>query len=263
MRSTLPIDWNAPEVFRQRLGEGAGRQRIMTASGHLLLVLHQPPAPGAPERSARLFWRDVSGDWRSSSLGDGMQSLRKHLVEFTNQVDELENRWQSASTAEDYYSLLLAIAPLHRTVRHLHAVLQQAREAVPEDRDLLNFRDQAGDIERAIELLHSDAKNGLDFTAAHQSEQQAQQSYDMAVAAHRLNLLVATFFPIATVSAIFSMHLTHGLEEMKHPILFWSILGIALVFGLVLSRVVIARKPAPPKQILAQKTRRGTTRKSR
>jgi len=66
-------------------------------------------------------------------------------------------------TAEDFYGLLRLTAPLHRTARHLHATLQQARELVPDDRDLINLRDQIGEIERTIELLHGDARNGLDF----------------------------------------------------------------------------------------------------
>jgi len=96
------------------------------------------------------------------------------------------------------FDLLRSIAPLHRTARHLYATLQEARELVPEDRDLINLRDQIGEIERALELLHGDAKNGLEFTVARQAEQQAERTYDMAVSAHRLNLLAAAFFPVAT-----------------------------------------------------------------
>lgn len=264
MRSVLPLDWEVPEVFRKRLGEAAGRQRMMTADGHLLLVLHQPPTPGIAGRDARVFWRSPTGDWRATGSGDGLTALKKHVAEFAEAVDELEKRWQGASTAEDYYLLLLAVVPLHRTVHHLHGVLQQAREALPEERELINLRDQAGDIDRAAELLHGDAKNGLDFTVAYQSEQQTQRSYDMAVASHRLNLLVATFFPIATLSAIFSMHLTHGLDVSEQPLFFWGLLGFGLLCGLVLSQIV-SRAPAlpRPKQPASQKTKRAAVRKGR
>jgi hypothetical protein len=220
----------------------------MTAEGHLLLVLHEPPLPGVPERTGRLFWRDPEGSWKSKGLGDGPQALKRHVAEFAQRVEDLEKQWQTAASAEDYFLLLRAIAPLHRTTRHLHATLQQARELVPADRDLINLRDQVGEVERALELLHSDAQNGLDFTIAHQAEQQAERSYDMAVAAHRLNLLAATFFPVATLSAVYSaifgMILAHGAQEWSTPALFWCLLGLGLVCGLMLGRV-IARKPAP------------------
>jgi hypothetical protein len=223
----------------------------MSADGHLLLVLHEPPQPGVAERTGRLFWRDPEGTWRSKAFGDGPHALKRHLAEFADRVEQFEKQWQTAASAEDYFFLLRGIAPLHRTTRNLHATLQQARELVPEDRDLINLRDQVGEIERALELLHGDAKNGLDFTVAHQVEQQAERTYDMAVAAHRLNLLAATFFPIATLStifgAIYGMILAHD-EQGKHswstPALFWWLMGFGLLGGVMLGRL-IARKPPP------------------
>ena len=103
--------------------------------------------------------------------------------------------------AQDYFLLLQALAPLHRTTRNLHLALQQARELAPDDRDLIAPRDQAADLERALDLLHGDARNGLDYTIAHQTEEQTRRTYDMAVAAYRLNLLAALFFPVSWVQA--------------------------------------------------------------
>lgn len=251
MRLSIPQDWSVPSAFVKRLGDSAGRQRVMSADGHLLLVLHEPPKPGAIARVGRLFWRNPEGHWRSKSLGDGPHALRRHVLDFSERVEELEKQWAVAGSAQDYYALIRTVAPLHRTARHLHAVLQEARDLAPDDRDLINLRDQIGEIERALELLHGDAKNGLDFTVAHQAEQQSQRSYEMAVAAHRLNLLAATFFPLATLStilgAVFGMMLTHddhGLRGLSTPALFWVLMGVGLLAGLVLSRFV-ARGPAP------------------
>jgi hypothetical protein len=243
MMTLLPADWEVPDAFGRRLGDAAGRQRAMAADGHLLLVLHEPPVPGVPERTARLFWRDPAGTWKAKPRGEGPQALKRHVEEFAARVDGLEEQWQVARTAQDYYLLLRATAPLHRTARNLLATLQQARELVPEDRDLINLRDQVGEIERAAELLHADARNGLEFTVAHQAEQQAERTYDMAVTAYRLNVLAAMFFPVATLGALFGMNLAHGLEGGS-PLYFWGLLVLGLVGGLVLVRV-IARKPAP------------------
>ena len=252
MRLLIPHDWQVPSTFAQRLGDSAGRQRAMSAEGHLLLVLHEPPKVGSAERVGRLFWRDPEGHWRSKPLGDGPHALKRHVTEFAERVDELEKQWHAAGSAQDYYLLLRTISPLHRTARHLHVVLQEARELIPEDRDLINLRDQVGEIERALELLHGDAKNGLDFTVAHQAEQQSQRSYEMAVAAHRLNLLAATFFPLATLStifaAVFGMMLAHekdhGMDGISSPALFWVLMSVGLAGGLLLGQL-IARKPAP------------------
>jgi len=251
MRILLPHDWQVPAKFAKRLGDDVGRQRVMDAEGHLLLVLHEPPAVGTAQRVGRLFWRDTEGSWRSKPLGDGVQALKRHVADFGERADVLEKLCLEADSAEAYYQLLRAIVPMHRTVRHLHAVLQEARELAPEDRDLINLRDRAGEIERALELLHGDAQNGLDFTVAHQAEKQSQRTYEMAVAAHRLNLLAATFFPLATLSAIFGaifamMHANeeHGLHNVDTPLLFWVAMGAAIVGGVFLG-FVIARKPTP------------------
>lgn len=244
MKSVIPTDWQVPELFRKRLGQAAGRQRAMADEGHLLLVLHQPPVPGASERQGRVFWRDTAGRWHSSSLGPDVQALKRHLGEFVDAVEKLDKQWSDARTARDYFLLLRALAPLHRTTRHLHAALQQARELMPDDHDLINLRDQSGDLERALELLHTDARNGLEFTTAYQMEQQAQRAHEVAESAYRLNLLVATFFPVATLSAIFSMHLPHGLDAYAQPAMFWGLLVFGLLCGALLASLIAAR-PAP------------------
>jgi hypothetical protein len=239
--SWLPPEWQVPEEFVSRLGESAGRQRAMEAEGHLLLVLHQPPAHGARERNGRLFWRRPDGEWHSSTLGDGPQALKRHVAEFAERVDELERQWQAAENAQDYFLLLQTLAPLHRAVRHLHAALQHARELMPDERELINARDRAGEIERALELLHGDARNGLDFTVAHQSEQQSRRMYEMAVSHHRLNLLAALFFPIATLGAAFEI-LGHEPAELNKGF-FWTTLVLGMACGMILAAAIL-RKPS-------------------
>lgn len=249
MRVQVPVDWQVPAAVAARLGDSAGRQRALAAEGHLLLVLHAAPAPGGGDRSARLMWRDAAGAWRATGLGDGPQALKRHVAEFAAAVEECERRWQTADAAEDFYRLLRAVAPLYRAARNLHAALQQARELVPADRDVINARDAAGEVERAAELLHGDAKNGLDYTVARQAERQAERTYSMAVAAHRLNVLVAAFFPVATLSAVygaaFGMMHAHGDQGWSTPTLFYALLLISLAGGYFLAQA-ITRQPPPP-----------------
>jgi len=245
MKPLLPTDWPVPDAIVGRLGDSAGRQRAMFADGHLLLVLHEPPVAGEPERVGRVYWRDPRGSWRGKPGGEGIAALKRHIQEFADRVDKLESQWQDASTAVEYFTLLRAIAPLHRTIRNLYTTLQEAREHVPDDRDIINQRDRVGEIERAIELLHGDAKNGLDYTVAHQSEVQSERAVEMSVAAFRLNVLAAVFLPLATLGAMFGMNLTHGFENVGMPAVFWLVVIMGLMCGGTLA-VVIMRKSMLP-----------------
>lgn len=217
----------------------------MFAEGHLLLVLHEPPSANNRTRSARILWRNPQGAWTSNTNISGAHLLKKHIAGFADKLDGLERQLQAASGADDYFKLLQAVAPLHRTSRNLHSTLQQARDMMPEDRDVIVARDAAGDVERAFELIHMDAKNGLDYTVAQRAELQSQRSYEMAVSAHRLNLLAALFFPITALSSVFGMNIANGLELFSTKVMFWGVLGFGFLIGLMLT-MLIAKKPTLP-----------------
>ena len=236
--SLLPGNWKVPQVFRDRLGNKVGRQRAMFADGHLLLVLHAPPEPEERQRQGRFFWRSPEGTWKSSSLGDGINALDKHLQQYLQELQKLENDEDRAQTADEYFSILQAIAPLHRSAGNMHNALQEARELVGEDRDLLVCRDHAYLIERSVELLQSDTKNGLDCVIARRSEEDAENGRRMAAAAHRLNVMVAIFFPIATLATIFGMNLEHGLENVG-PVLFWVVLFAGVLVGAMVKQSIV------------------------
>lgn len=253
MKTIVPEDWDLPVQIRARFGDSAGRQRAMAANGHLLLVLHQPPGPNDRERDACLVWRSPDGVWKWTSDGTTTNLLKRHILSFASKVEQLENQLQTACCAADYFELLQAIAPLHRTCRNLHATLQTARDMLADDKDVIVARDAAGDLERAFELLHTDAKNGLDFTAAQKAELQSQRSYEMAMSAHRLNLLAALFFPVTAISSIFGMNFPSGLESIPGQWLFWGILVGGLLTGALLTQV-IAQKSAPVEQIRIKPT---------
>lgn len=237
-KSLLPHIWEVPQVFRERLGSKVGRQRCMVADGHLLLVLHQPPEPDEVERRGRFIWRQPDGTWTSNDLGSRPMVVNRHLDQFADVLQKYDELGENATVADDYFAVLEAVAPIHRAARHLHQVLQEARQALPEARDMINFRDRAYEIERTAELLYSETKNGLDFAVAKQAEEQAKASHRMSVSAHRLNVLAAFFFPLATLSAIFGVNLLHGFEEMPPPIPFLILLGAGLLSGIVLTMFV-------------------------
>ena len=240
--SVLPARWEVPEEFSLRLGDQAGRQRAMLSKGHLLLVLHAPPAEGEAKREGRYFWRNPEGVWSGSAFGGGVKGLRMHVNEYAEHVDRYEQHEEQATRAEDYFAILNGLAPVARAIRHLHEALQDARKMCPEERELIFLRDRAYEIVRAADLLYAETKNGLDFAMARRAEEQAASSHQMAVSAHRLNVLAAFFFPLATLSAIFGVNLAHGLEEVPPPTPFLCVLAGGLIAGIVLKSFVTRPK---------------------
>lgn len=237
MKSLIPTNWAVPSRFRSRLGETAGRQRAMADEGHLLLVLHAVPEPGDSARGARLFWRDPKGGWRSNSQGAGVAPLRTHHQQFEDAVDTLERKLSVASQAQEYFEVLRAATPLLRTARNLHRTMQEAREAC-DDRELINLRDRAGEVERALELVVGEAKDGLDYTVARRAEEQAALSLKLSQHSNKLNVIAAVFLPITALTSIFSMTLRSGLEGFADPYVFWSVVGFGAALALTLERTL-------------------------
>ncbi|MEE3369384.1 MAG: hypothetical protein VX346_08570 [Planctomycetota bacterium] len=256
MESTgiLPPVWEIPAEFRDRLGDQVGRQRAMTCDGHLLLILHDPPAPDQSERDGQFFWRQPDGTWSSSKLGSGPQALEKHLDAFQELVTRFESQDEEADSATDYFAVLHGLAPIRRSSSNMHQTLQQGREMCPQDRNLINLRDRAYQIERAADLLINDAKTSLDFLIAKRTEEHAENSEQMAIASHRLNLLAAFFFPMATLCALFGVNLKHGLEAIQNlseitsapapSFPFIAMVLIGIVLGGFLTRFISNKVPA-------------------
>lgn len=241
LQTPIPASWEVPAVFRNRLGAQAGRQRAMIADGHLLLILHSPPIGEDHERHGRLFWRHPDGTWKASCPDSNIQNLQAHLNEYRQRIEKLELQEADALSSDEYFQVISDLLPLHRAARNLHQALQTARQEINHARDLINFRDDAYEIERMSDLLNADAKNELDFLIVCRAEEQANATYDMGVSSHRLNLLVAFFFPIATLSSIFGTNLMHGFENQHTPWLFLIMLASGFFFGLILT-LAITRK---------------------
>jgi hypothetical protein len=244
-RSLLPEVWAVPEVFRRRLGEQSGRQRAMHADGHLLLVLHAPPKADSETREGRFFWRDAAGNWTPPGTAPSQPGLGELLTEYERAIDKLQDAEDAAQTARQYFDLLTALNPLVRSARNLHEAIQDGRKAEPNDRQLLLWRDRAYAISRSAELLHSDAQNALDFAVAQRAEEHAESSRRVEAAAHRLNILVACFFPVATLAAVLGANLGHGLEaydRQNAPGTLLAMVGGGLLLGMIIA-LFINRRP--------------------
>jgi hypothetical protein len=93
MTSPIPHTWQVPEVFRERMGNQAGRQRCMTHAGHLLVILHELPDPDAPQRPRRspLLAHPRRHLEQSSSGGPpASPPLRAHVETFVEAAARLE-----------------------------------------------------------------------------------------------------------------------------------------------------------------------------
>ncbi|MFA5509039.1 MAG: hypothetical protein WC423_26685 [Vulcanimicrobiota bacterium] len=183
----LPRVWELPPEIVERLGRQVGRQRSIYEKGHLLVILHALPKPGQDEREARVFWRAPDGNWKSNS-GKGTGALAAHIAEYQAAIEELEQRENSAQSSEDFFSVLEIANPLARSSRNMHLALQQARDLVTEDSELISLRDEAYGVERGAELLVIDIRNGFDLYVARKTEEMTKSSHSMALAGHRLNL---------------------------------------------------------------------------
>jgi hypothetical protein len=211
--SILPKLWTLPDSIRSRLGREPGPQRAMFEEGHLLIILHQLPGPDDHQRKPALFWRSPEGEWKTNLQGNGLTALSDHLRLFDTTLTTLEEEENQARLATEYHDVLEKLAPVLRASRGLHRALQQARELVKTERELINMRDQAAGIERNAELLLQDAQFGLNFTVARQAESQAASARQMAATAHRLNLLAAMFLPLTALASVFGMNLHHGMDN--------------------------------------------------
>jgi len=133
----------------------------MAADGHLLLILHAPPGPDDVTRSGRLSWRRPDGEWLTDQSGNGAGALDRLLKEYHERLEELERIEGEATTPDAYFTVIQAMAPIHRSATNMLGALQDAREKFPEERELINFRDRAGQIARSAELIYTEARYGL------------------------------------------------------------------------------------------------------
>lgn len=219
----------------------------MAHDGHLLVILHALPEPGALMRKAAIFWCAPDGTWKSTGEAKGgIGAMRAHIESFSKTIATLEDHFEAATRAADYFALLHKVGPILRTARALHKTMQDAREARPNDADLIALRDQAGDIERGAELLQNDAKNGLDYTIAKRAEEQVETAHHIAISSHRLNLLAALFLPVTAIATVFSMNFVHGLETQYAPWLFWAVLVLSFLFGFAVRAGLNSRKAPLP-----------------
>ncbi|MFT3991810.1 MAG: CorA family divalent cation transporter [Luteolibacter sp.] len=218
-----------PEILEQ-LSSRPGHQRCVEGNGELLLVVHDVPKAGVPERSALFFWKRANGEWEQNGCR-GLGQLSGLLDRYACAIDSHEEVIDEADTAAEVFAILRHAGPLMRSSRHLVHALEEVLEIDPDDREIRNLRDRGREIERAAELLHSDARLTLEFWQAENAEEQNRASARLNKIAYRLNLLAGFFLPLVALGGLFGMNvdLPHFTQSM-----FWGIVSGGLLIGGVL-----------------------------
>lgn len=242
-----PRIWQIPIEIRRRLSGRVGRQRTLTFEDHLLMVLHRVPDRRTPRQAGVYFWRSPAGEWSYSEQGAGFAALEQLVNDYESSIMRLEQSNEAANSTKDWFAILDQVGPIHRASRNLHDALAHAVDVTQQDQqraDLQVLCDQSSEIERSADTLKTDVQNAIQYSIARQSELQAGFSRAQSRAAHRLNILAAIFLPLATVSSVFGMNLTSGVEHT--PFLFWLILSIGLAFGMGIGVFVMDVKGLNP-----------------
>ncbi len=216
----LPDHFNLEPELREQLSNRPGHQRCVEGAGELLLVVHEVPDAGIPERKALFFWKRHDGSWIQPS-GAGLNGLGELLDRYAKAIDRHEEVIDKAGTAAEIFAILRHAGPLSRSSRNLVQALEQVLSVDSDDREMRGFRDRAREIDRAAELLNIDGRMTLEFWRAEQSEKHALAAARLNAIAFRLNLLAGFFLPLVAFGGLFGMNV--DIPEFAKP-LFWVIL---------------------------------------
>ena len=218
----LPAHYALERDLLEQLGDRPGHQRCVVGRDELLLVLHEVPKAGVPERDAIFFWRRRDGKWFQPD-GQGLKGLGDLLDRYAKAIDTNEEILEQTDEAEDLFQVLKHAGPLTRSSRNMVAALEQVLNQEPDDREIRNHRDRAREIERAAELLHSDGRETLLFWQAEAAEQHTKSAERFGNILFKLNLVTGFFLPLVAFGGLFGMNV--DLPGFIQGMFWWIFLG--------------------------------------
>ena len=196
----LPAHFEIEPELREQLSKRPGHQRCLEGRDELLLVVHEVPQAGVPEREAWFFWKRHDGRWAQPG-GSGLGEFGELLERYAEAIDGHEGCLAKVAGAADICGVLRQAAPLARSTRNLVVALEQALAADHENREIRSCRDRARELERAAELLHADARVILEWWQAERAGEQAQASRRLGTLAFRMSLLAGFCLPLLAISS--------------------------------------------------------------
>ena len=230
----FPEHYELERELLEQLSGRPGHQRCVVGHDELLLVLHEVPRAGVPEREAIFFWRRRDGRWFQPG-GAGLDGVGELLDRYAKAIDENEEILEETDEAEDLFRVLRHAGPLTRSCRNMVGALEQVLAQEPDDRLIRTFRDRAREIERAAELLHADGRETLLFRQAEAAEAQTKSSERLGNILFKLNLVTGFFLPLVAFGALFGMNV--DLPGFTRGMFWWIFFGGLAVGGLLLRHV--------------------------
>ncbi len=230
-RLKLPEHYEIEHELREQLSDRPGHQRCVVGHDELLLILHEVPEVGVPEREAIFFWRRQDGRWLQPG-GPGLDELDSLLERYARAIDRNEEVLEKTQSTEQVFGILRHAGPIARSTRNLVSALEQTLVQEPDDKEIRAFRDRARELERASELLQSDARETLLYWQAEASEEHAKSSERLGNILFKLNLITGFFLPLVALGSLFGMNL-----DLPHFIkgMFWLVFlgGLGIGGGLL------------------------------
>jgi hypothetical protein len=224
----LPGHFELERDLREQLSSRPGHQRCVVGNAELLLVLHEVPAAGVPEREALFFWRKYDGTWVQNG-GSGIDDVGALLDRYAHAIDANEETLEKTDSTAELFGILRHAGPLSRSSRNMVSALEQALAQEPDDTQVRNYRDRAREIERAAELLHADARETMLFWQAESSEKHTKSAERLGNIVFKLNLLTGFFLPLVALAGLFGMNV--DLPDFVKGMFWWIFFGGLFVGG--------------------------------
>ena len=202
----LPKGFDLEPELLDQISARSGNQRCLIGHDELLLIVHDLPEPGVPERVPLVFWRTPGGGWFGPDSVKGLGVLSALLDRYQEQIDEYEAVIDEPDGAAAVFKVARHAGPLARSTRNMLLALDQAYAHDDDNRDLMALRDRARELERAAELLFHDAKLVLEFQQAENAEGQQEAAERLNTIAFRLNLMAGFFLPLVGIGALLGMN---------------------------------------------------------
>lgn len=223
----LPEHFEIERELREQLSGRAGHQRCIVGHDELLLILHEVPKAGIPERDALFFWKRMDGRWLQPG-GPGIDEVDALFNRYAEAVDANELTLETTESTEQVFSVLRHAGPLARSLRNMVLALEQALAQEPDDRDIRALRDKSKDLERAADLLQVDARETLIYWQAEATEEHTKTSEKLGNILFRLNLVTGFFLPLVALASLLGMNVNLP-DFLKGS--FWVIVIGALMVG--------------------------------
>jgi hypothetical protein len=231
----LPKGFDLEPELLDQISTRSGNQRCLIGHDELLLIVHDLPESGKPERVPLVFWRTPGGGWFGPDSVKGLGMLSALLDRYQEQIDEYEEVIDEPDGAAAVFKVARHAAPLARSTRNMLAALDQAYGHDDDNRDLMALRDRARELERAAELLFHDAKLVLEFQQAENAEDQQEAAERLNTIAFRLNLMAGFFLPLVGIGALLGMNVE--IPDFVQS-WFWGILFSGLGLGVAVLLMV-------------------------